>query len=147
MIHHKLFFSQPPEEVWEYLTKAELMSQWLMPNNFMPIVGYDFEFRTKPSAQLAFDGIAYCKVIEIVPFKKLSYSWKLGPGHSKITLDSIVFWELKATENGTELSLIHTGFKEIENLTIYSAMNEGWLKNMNKIKQFINILNDDKSNI
>ena len=47
-IQHKFFFPHPPEVVWEYLTKAELMEQWLMKNDFQPIVGYDFQFRIKP---------------------------------------------------------------------------------------------------
>lgn len=106
-IKHTFFYSHKPETVWEYLTKAELMSQWLMPNDFLPIVGHDFKFTIKPLPELEFDGIVYCKVLEIVPFKKLSYSWKGGPGNGKINLDSIVTWTLVAKENGTELFLDH----------------------------------------
>ncbi|HEX9508981.1 MAG TPA: SRPBCC domain-containing protein [Puia sp.] len=138
-IYHKLMFSHPPEVVWEYLTKAELIKLWLMENDFQPIVGFDFQFRTKPIPSLDFDGICYCKVLEIVPFKKLSYSWKGGPGEGKITLDSIVVWKLNPKDNGTELSLEHSGFKEIENFAIYSGMNEGWLKNIQKIAGLINV--------
>ena len=137
-IHHKFFFPHPPEVVWEYLTKAELISQWLMENDFLPIVGHDFQFRTKPLPNFNFDGIVYCKVLEIIPFKKLSYSWKGGPGNGKITLDSIVVWTLHAKENGTELILKHSGFNEMENFTMYSLMNGGWLKNIQKISTLIN---------
>jgi uncharacterized protein YndB with AHSA1/START domain len=137
-IHHEYFYPHPPEVVWEYLTKAELMAQWLMKNDFLPIVGHDFKFSVNPVPKLDFDGIVYCKVLEIVPFSKLSYSWKLGPGEGKINVDSIVVWKLQPKENGTELILDHTGFKEIENLALYSAMNEGWLANMKKIAGLIN---------
>jgi uncharacterized protein YndB with AHSA1/START domain len=51
-IRHQFFFQYSPEVVWEYLTKAELIAQWLMENDFEPIVGYDFEFRTRPAARL-----------------------------------------------------------------------------------------------
>lgn len=136
-IQHNLFFSHPPEVVWEYLTNAELMSQWLMPNDFQPIIGYDFAFKTKPIPSLDCDGIFYCKVLAIVPNKKLTYSWKSGPGNGVITVDSLVEWTLQPKENGTELSLLHSGFKEIENFAIYAAMNDGWLKNINKILQLI----------
>jgi uncharacterized protein YndB with AHSA1/START domain len=145
-INHKLFFSHPPEVVWEYLTKSELMEQWLMPNDFQPIVGYDFEFRTKPMPNFDFDGIVYCKVLQIIPFKKLSYSWKGGPGNKKITLDSVVEWELHPKDNGTELLLEHSGFKEIENFTMYSIMNDGWIKNMNKINSQIIAAKDGTTN-
>lgn len=85
-----------------------------------------------------FDGTAYCTVLEVEPFKKLSYSWKGGPGQGKITLDSVVEWTLLPKENGTELQLVHTGFKEITNMIIYSAMNGGWLQNMKKIGELLN---------
>ena len=96
-IKHQFFFPHPPETVWEYLTKSELMELWLMKNNFQAIVGHDFQFRTKPISSLDFDGIFYCKVLEIVPFEKLSYSWTSGPGDGQITLDSVVVWKLQRT--------------------------------------------------
>jgi uncharacterized protein YndB with AHSA1/START domain len=137
-ISHKLFFPHSAEVVWDYLTTSELMAQWLMPNDFEPILGYDFQFRIKPLPAMEFDGIVYCKVLEIVPFKKLSYSWKSGPGEGQITVDSVVVWRLTSKDNGTELSLEHTGFAETVNLALYSGMNEGWLKNMQKIAERIN---------
>lgn len=136
-IEHNLFFPHQPEVVWEYLTKPELMKQWLMPNDFMPILGYDFTFQTKPIPALDFDGIFYCKVVEIIPFTKLSYSWKGGPGGGEITLDSLVEWTLLPKEDGTELSLKHSGFKEIENFKIYAGMNDGWFQNIHKILKLI----------
>ncbi|MDQ2752298.1 MAG: SRPBCC domain-containing protein [Bacteroidota bacterium] len=136
-IIHQLFFPFSPQTVWEYLTKPELMEQWLMPTNFEPVVGQPFQFKTKPIQSLGFDGIFYCTVLEIVPLQKLSYSWKGGPGDGTITLDSIVVWTLTAKENGTELLLQHSGFTEVENLSIYNGMKEGWLKNMQKMENLI----------
>jgi len=137
-IQHSFFYAHPPAVVWEYLTKAELIAQWLMPNDFLPIVGYDFQFKTKPLPSMDFDGIVYCKVLEVKAPEKLSYSWKGGPGEGKITLDSVVVWTLRPKDKGTELSLEHSGFKEIHNFNIYTAMNEGWLKNIQRIAVLIN---------
>ncbi|SHG42357.1 Uncharacterized conserved protein YndB, AHSA1/START domain [Chryseolinea serpens] len=137
-IHHQFFFPHPPEMVWEYLTNAELMAQWLMKNDFQPIVGHEFQFRTNPIPSLDIDGIMYCTVLEIIPFKKLSYSWKAGPGGGKITLDTVVVWELQSKEKGTDLLLEHSGFLEIENLSLYNGMTDGWLKNVNKIAERLN---------
>src|SRR5882724_1578148 len=145
-IQHQLQFNHPPEVVWDYLTKAELMAQWLMPNDFQPIIGLDFQFRTNPLPKFDFDGIVYCKVLEVVPFKKLSYSWKGGPGEGKITLDSIVVWKLTPKDNGTELSLDHSGISETEGLDLYAGMQDGWLKNMKKIAEFINLANHGSTN-
>lgn len=143
-IYHKYFFPGPPELVWDYLTKAELIEQWLMKNDFLPVIGHDFQFRTNPLAHLNFDGIIYCKVLEMVPFKKLSYSWKMGPGNARITIDSLVVWTLHPKDSGTELFLEHSGIKETE-FTMYSMMNEGWLKNIQKIDRLINVAQHGKT--
>jgi uncharacterized protein YndB with AHSA1/START domain len=138
-IQHTFLFAHSPEVVWKYLTKAELIEQWLMKNDFQPIVGYDFQFRTNPLPNFNFDGIVYCKVLELQTYKKLSYSWKTGPGNGKITIDSIVVWTLHEKDNGTELQLEHTGFKETD-ITMYSIMHDGWLRNIQKINELINAL-------
>lgn len=137
-IHHRYFFPQEPKTVWNYLTDASLIAQWLMPNNFEPIIGYEFQFRSKPAPQIEFDGIAYCRVLEIIPMKKLSYSWKCGPGENRITLDSIVIWTLNPKDGGTELILEQTGFKELENASIFLAMKDGWIKHVKIIEELIN---------
>jgi len=137
-IHHKFFLPHPPEMVWDYLTNAELMAQWLMKNDFQPVVGHEFQFKTNPIPSLDIDGIMYCTVLEIVPLKKLSYSWKAGPGGGKITLDTLVVWKLQPNEKGTDLLLEHSGFSEIENLKLYEGMTEGWSKNVQKIADRLN---------
>ena len=134
-IKHTWFYNQSPENVWEYLTKAELIAQWLMESNFLPIVGHDFQFRTRPLPNFDFDGIIYCRVLEIIPIKKLSYSWKGGPGNGQFNLDSVVTWTLTPKDNGTELLLEHTGI--MENEGIFTAMSDGWLKNIKKIADLL----------
>jgi uncharacterized protein YndB with AHSA1/START domain len=138
VITHQFFFPHPPETVWEYLTKPELMELWLMKNDFQPIVGLDFQFRENPIPSLDFDGIFYCRVLEIVPFKKLSYSWKSGPGNGEITLDSVVVWKLEPTDKGTKVFLQHSGFAKKENLDFYNGLNHGWVE---KLRNIANLLN------
>jgi uncharacterized protein YndB with AHSA1/START domain len=137
-IKHQFSFSHPPEKVWDYLTKPELMEQWLMKNDFQPIVGYDFQFRTGPIPSLDFDGICHCKVLEVVPFKRLSYSWNCGPGDGKITLESVVVWKLQPTEKGVDLFLEHSGFEREENLSFFNGMSHGWQEKLSKIDALLN---------
>ena len=137
-IKHNLFFPHPPAAVWEYLTNAELMELWLMKNNFQPVVGHEFQFRINPLPSLDFDGVVYCKVLEIVPYEKLTYSWKLGPGDGTVNIDSMVRWELRPKDNGTELILDHGDFVVMKNIGIFNSMNEGWRKNMHKIADNLN---------
>jgi uncharacterized protein YndB with AHSA1/START domain len=137
-INHKLFFPNPPSVVWQYLTNAELMELWLMKNDFQPVVGHNFQFKTNPLPNLNFDGNVYCEVLEIIPDKKLVYSWKGGPGNGITTMDSIVEWTLRGKDNGTELELNHSGTDAFDTLPIFAAMNAGWLKNALKIYELIN---------
>ena len=137
-IQHRYSFAHPPERVWEFLTQPALMEQWLMKNDFQPIVGYAFQFRTNPIASLNFDGIFYCTVLELVPCKKLSYSWNCGPGAGKIDLQSVVVWKLLPTEKGTDLLLNHSGFARKENLDFYNGLYQGWLEKFQKIEKLIN---------
>ncbi|MDP4216076.1 MAG: SRPBCC domain-containing protein [Bacteroidota bacterium] len=146
-IKHQLFFPHPPEQVWEYLTRADLMQLWLMPNDFKPTIGHEFQFKTKPMPQLDFDGIVYCKVLEIAPHHTLSYSWKSGPGNGKIELDSIVTWKLVPKDNGTELLLEHGAFKGFDHLGMFSALDGGWFKNMHKIAELLNVANRETTTL
>ncbi|MGH7080130.1 MAG: SRPBCC family protein [Acetobacteraceae bacterium] len=38
----------PPEKVWHALTEAPLIEDWLMKNDFQPVVGHRFTFRADP---------------------------------------------------------------------------------------------------
>jgi len=128
-IRHEFIFSQPPEEVWVYLTDPELLATWLMPNDFKPTVGHRFQFKTVPKLNLKFNGDIYCEVLEIVPFKKLVYSWKGGLSKDNPSLDSVVAWTLTRTPNGgTTLLLEHTGFRGLKNSLTWFVMNIGWAK-------------------
>lgn len=140
-IKQEYTYSQSPEEVWQYLTQSELIAQWLMPNDFEPKNGHEFTFHYKPVPSLNLDGIFYCKVLEILPFQKLAYSWKGGPGNGEFIMDTIVEWTLKPYEKGTKLFLNHTGFKE-ENFSIFSSMTDGW---QNNVKNMTGHLNNDGS--
>jgi len=73
-IYQTWFFTQSPREVWEYLTKPELIELWLMKTDFKPVVGqkFQFTFTAKPGSK--YDGVVNCVVLEIQPCSKLSYS-------------------------------------------------------------------------
>ena len=135
-IKHTFYFNHKPEAVWEYLTKPELMAQWLMAGDIKPVVGHKFEMVSKPKPEMNHDGHNYCEVLEVVPFKKLVYSWKAGPEPGKINVNTIVTWTLTPKGNGTELQLLHEGFTD-ENKLLYEGMNAGWVTHTNKIDKLL----------
>jgi len=117
------FFRQSPPEVWEYLTKPELIEQWLMKTDFQPIEGREFRFTftAKPGRQ--YEGIVHCKVLEVKPFTKLSYSWQTDSAGGNKPVNSKVEWTLSPKENGTALHLVHNGFTVLEDLAAHES---GW---------------------
>jgi len=137
-IKHNFFLPNPPEAVWEFLTKPELIKQWLMENDFKPVVGHRFQFKTKPIIKFGFDGTVYCEVLEVEPLKRLSYSWKGGMGKDKVHLDSVVIWTLTPRDNGTELRLEHKGFKGLKNFLAYFIMNKGWARIGKRMASLLN---------
>ena len=123
------FFQQSPGEVWDYLTKPELIEQWLMKSDFKPIAGHKFQFINKEKID------AYCQVLEINPPKLLSYSWRKGKSENDITIDSVVTWTLTDKNGGTELQLQHNGFATLK---AFDDHNNGWDFCVNRMIALIN---------
>ncbi|HEY4149440.1 MAG TPA: SRPBCC domain-containing protein [Chitinophagaceae bacterium] len=128
-IKHTWFFHQPPQEVWEYLTKPELLEQWLMKTDFQPIVGHKFRFIC--------NNIAWCEVLEVKPFTKLSYSWQADSASDNKPFNSKVVWTLVPKENGTELQLVHNGFTVLEDLVNHE---NGWNACFKQIEELLNTI-------
>ena len=40
-------FPHPPEKLWRALTEGPLLAQWMMNNDFEPVVGRKFQFRAE----------------------------------------------------------------------------------------------------
>jgi uncharacterized protein YndB with AHSA1/START domain len=139
IIRHEFVFTQPPEEVWNYLTDPELLALWLMPNDFKPVVGHRFQFKARARLGLKFNGDIYCRVLEIIPFRKLVYSWQGGMSKENPSLDSIVMWTLTSSPGGgTILLLEHKGFRGMKNSLAWFTMNIGWAKIGRRLRNHIN---------
>lgn len=95
-------YPHPRAMVWRALVEPELLARWLMPNDFRPVVGHRFTFRTEPGP--GFDGIVRCEVIEIVEQQRLVLSWAGGPIDTRIT------FTLEDAAGGCRLQVEQTGF-------------------------------------
>jgi len=118
-----------PELVWQALTRSELISRWLMANDFEAAVGRRFTFTTRPVGN--WDGVVDCEVLELITNEKLVYSWKGGsddnPGYGG-RLDSVVTFTLTPVDGGTRLRLVHSGFRSPGNDFAFDAMSRGWTR-------------------
>jgi uncharacterized protein YndB with AHSA1/START domain len=76
-------YRHPRERVWAALTDPAALAEWLMPNDFAPVVGREFTFRTKPAP--GFDGVVHCRVLEMEPPERMVWSWNGGPIETTVT--------------------------------------------------------------
>ena len=123
-------FPHATETIWKALTTAELMTRWMMqPTGFEATEGKIFTYKTKPAG--AWDGTIKCQVLEVVPNRRFSYSWRGGDegnvGYGS-KLDTVVVWTLSPVEAGTRVRVVHSGFVTPTNDTAYKNMSEGWVK-------------------
>ncbi|MDE3231366.1 MAG: SRPBCC domain-containing protein [Chloroflexota bacterium] len=103
-ITHDVFYPYPPERVWRALTTSAAVAQWLMPNDFAPVVGHQFTFTTAPMPAFGFDGIVHCQVTACDEPRLLRYTWNGGQ------LRSVVTYALEPEGDGTRLHFEHSGF-------------------------------------
>lgn len=116
-----------PETVWKVLTTSDLISRWLMQNDFSPAPGARFTMRSRPMGD--WDGTVHCTVTIFDPPRCLAYTWVGGsstPGAAAPSLDSTVTWTLEPVANGTRLRMVHAGFRSPENDMGFAAMSQGW---------------------
>jgi uncharacterized protein YndB with AHSA1/START domain len=111
-------YPHPVERVWHAVTDSACIAGWLMPNDFAPVVGHRFQFRTQP--QGGWDGIVDCEVLTVDPPRELAYSWRGS------MLDTVLTLTLEPTAAGTRLRLAHTGFRGARALLLSLLMGSGW---------------------
>jgi uncharacterized protein YndB with AHSA1/START domain len=115
-------YQAPTEKVWRALTSAEAMKQWYFDiKEFKPEVGFEFEFSG------ACEGGKYlhrCKVTEVIPGKKLAYSWR----YEGYEGESLVTIELFPEGDQTRLRLTHAGLETFPKLPHFARSNfaQGW---------------------
>src|ERR1700727_1307792 len=89
-------FPHPPAKLWRALTESPLLAQWMMNNDFEPVVGRRFQFRADPVPN--WNGVVDCEVLVVEPLRQLSYNW--GVGGSESGLQWVVHFTLTPAEGG-----------------------------------------------
>jgi uncharacterized protein YndB with AHSA1/START domain len=113
----------PPEKIWRALTQPHLIAEWLMKNDFQPVVDHRFNLR-------ADWGAVDCQVTAVEPNKTLSYTW------AAFGLESIVTWTLTATSSGTLLRMEQAGFRP-DQQQAYQGAKGGWRKFFASLEQVL----------
>jgi uncharacterized protein YndB with AHSA1/START domain len=113
----------PPEKIWRALTQPHLIEEWLMTNDFEPVVDHRFNLR-------ADWGAVDCQVLAIEPNKTLSYTWEA------LGLKSVVTWTLTPTRTGTHLRMEQSGFRS-DQQQAYQGAKYGWQQFFAKLEQVL----------
>jgi uncharacterized protein YndB with AHSA1/START domain len=117
------FMAQPPEKIWRALTQSVLIAEWLMPNDFQPLVGHRFNFRSKPVA--GWNGVSDCEVLAVEPPRLLAWRQCASGEQAEGGLKSVVTWTLTPADGGTQVRMEHAGF-EAKDEAGYRSMSGGW---------------------
>ena len=113
----------PQERIWRALTQPHLIEEWLMKNDFEPVVDHRFNL----SADW---GAVDCRVLAVQPNKMLSYTW------AAYGLESVVTWTLTPTSTGTHLRMEQSGFRP-DQQQAYQGAKGGWPQFFAKLEQVL----------
>jgi uncharacterized protein YndB with AHSA1/START domain len=115
-------FDAPVETVWRAITDNDHIQKWFFElPEFKPEPGFEFQFVVEH------DGTTFdhrCRVTEVIPGKKLSYTWR----YEGYEGDSLVTFELFPEEGKTRLRLTHEGLHTFPKTPAYARTNflRGW---------------------
>jgi uncharacterized protein YndB with AHSA1/START domain len=115
----------PAEKIWRALTQSPLIAEWLMQNDFQPVVGCRFNFRSQPRGGGGWNGVTDCEVLIVEPPTRLVYSWNASGEQAADGLKTIVTWTLTPAQGGTQVRMEQSGFRD-QDEEGYRAMGGGW---------------------
>jgi uncharacterized protein YndB with AHSA1/START domain len=128
----------PLEKVWRALTQGALIEEWLMKNDFQPVVGHTFNFCAPPMPH--WNGVVDCQVLVLEPTTRLSYSWNASGEEAATGLKTVVTWTLSPTQGGTLVRMEQSGFRPEEEAN-YQGANYGWQRNLAALERLVERLN------
>ncbi|ULH14051.1 SRPBCC domain-containing protein (plasmid) [Deinococcus sp. KNUC1210] len=122
------------EKIWRALTDGSLLEQWVMPNDFQPVVGHRFTFRMEPQAH--WNGVTEGEVRVVRPCEELSYRWDIA-GQS---LHTVVTWTLTPVSGGVLLRMQQSGFGEQNELN-HRGASHAWPRFLSRLEHLLTTLN------
>lgn len=129
-------YDAPLSKVWKAITDKNDMKQWYFDlSEFKAEPGFRFSFSGKGSKGELY--VHHCEVKEVIPEKKLSYSWT----YENVSGYSLVTFELFKEGNKTRLKLTHEGIESFGSTSPDFAKESfaaGWTELIGKLlKDFV----------
>ena len=124
-----------PEVVFKALTDEKELVEWMPTSAKMDArVGGEYEFRYYwPERNV--DSTSWRKILELVPNRKLSYTWNARKSGSPMPFNaSIVTWILEELPEGkTRVTLTHSG----ESKEVRQDRDRGWTHFLAELETFV----------
>lgn len=94
---------EAPERVWRALTDAEIVAEWLGPNDLRPEEGASFKVNDPWLGTAPVE----CEVLSVEPGRSIVFGWR-DEAERRDGLSSTVTFEIDGTEaGGTHLRIVH----------------------------------------
>ena len=130
-------FGVGPAKVWRALTDPEALKQWMAPNDTYTVRVEEIDVRVGGRYRIVMrapDGEEHDVrgvYREVVPDRKLVYTWAWKTTPER---ESLVTMELRAAGEGTELTLLHERFADVE---ARDRHNQGWTACIGRLERLL----------
>ncbi|WP_075344024.1 SRPBCC family protein [Tenacibaculum agarivorans] len=124
-------FKHPIEDIWKAISEGKKISEWFLNADFKPIVGYQYTFSSKEEDCSEIKG----EVKKASPYE-LVYTWIV----SGTSIETTVTWLLEPIQNGTKLTLTHTGIANYPHETaikMFDSFTGGWINCLNLLNDYL----------
>ena len=121
------------EQVWRALTEPELMGLWIMnfdqdpgemKTDFRAVVGAAYRMDARRGR--GWRGYVVGNVLEVVPKKRLVYTWAHSPYQD--ANPACIEFTLEPTPKGTRVRMVQTGFPGVKGWFVLQGAQMGWKK-------------------
>ena len=121
----------PPEKLWRALTQPHLIEEWLMKNDFKPVVGHRFNLRGE------WGGVLDCEVLVVEPQQGARLHLEFHATTMRPSIcKSVVTFTLTPTAAGTRLRMEQAGFRP-DQRQAFGGANAGWQQIFAKLEQVL----------
>ena len=118
----------PQERVWRAVSSGAMLAEWLLPNDFQPVLGHRFSFQSQVMPD--WDGVIAAEVLEVSPPSHLRFTWVALGVVSEVSL------RLEPAGRGTRITVEQSGFHEDQARNLVGAR-YGWTNFLERLAKLL----------
>lgn len=133
-IRKSIYVKASRVQIWDHLTKPELLKAWFHVPKFELTMGEPFEMFGRDSGEK----MCWGRVRDATPYDRLEYTFSIDAMNGE---KSKVIWTLKEVDTITRLSLVHSGLpRKAEALGLTLALDKGWDDHIAELREALKTL-------